>query len=628
MKFGRQLSELVDPKFRTYCVAYNMLKTLIRETDSKTGKTIQTIQDVTSAAVPYLPPAPAEQLPTVLFQDVLMSELDKINRFSDLEQETILNDLRAVVRRIYSVDRSSASFEAAIVPIREEVDRIASEVCSFAGFVNINYTAFRKITKKESKVHRSSNAAWFMANVARAPFMNVDFERLLSAISLCYELIRSSQLAIESTPMARVALSSDRVMAAWVSGDDLWEVKVALSKVMTLELVLPSGFSRQGILENVLSSSTKKVTAVMGHRELKATYYDTPWLESYKNQLAMKSNTGGMQVEYDEETATVSLPSGNRFSLSVTDWDAVWKTSTKNDMVDPDALEEVASLVKAGYKPMVSCAYGRYVFYCTDESFGPIEIRIEEKALFATSEGDALEDNNSKFTGNALYITVPRNSPKQLPEWLTEITGMPGVTDVPNFSKRLHGLFLFADNKIGAGVPYPSWAVRKPPAASPKVLAAGAQSIVSFVERPQVVEPVVTSIEEPPPSWPIRWLDKLRLGDSSISPKGRVRTVRDAIIKIEPKSFFAAERNLLDWTHTCVVVSGVAALKGGFVGLIISVIPIVILLWEIVLHRMRNKNMMEKHGGSYEDMFGPPLLFIALMALAVDILASSTLSLF
>lgn len=621
MKFGRQLSELVDPKFRTYCVAYNMLKTLIRETDVKTGKMIQTIQDVTSAAVPYLPPAPAEQLPTVLFQEALMDELEKVNRFSELEQETILTDLRSVIRRIYSVDRSSPSFEDALNPIREEVDRIAAEVCAFAGFVNLNYTAFRKITKKESKVHRSSNATWFMANVARAPFMNVDFERLLTAISICYELLRSSQTSLDTTPMGRVALSSDRVMSAWISGDDLWEVKVALSKIMTLELVILSGSSRQGILDSVLATS-KKPSTILGHRQIKATYYDTPWLESYKAQLSVKDYKGGFQVELDDESATVSLPSGNKFTVASSDWDNLWTKNTKLELVDQDALDEVQNLARSGYKPMVTCQYGRYVFYCTDEHFGPIEIRIEENAIFC-HENEKLEDKSSKFTGNALYITVPRNSPHELPDWLTEITGMPGVTEVPNFSKRLHGLFVYADNRIGAGVPYPSWASRKVVsqiAASPKLITSRP---VSFVDNPTVLEPVLERIESrQPESWMDRVLARVR-GENN----NRVQKVRDAMIKIEPKSFFAAERNLLDWTHTCVLVSGLAALKGGFFGLMISAIPIIILLWEIVLHRIRNRNMMEKEGTGYEDRFGPPLLFIALVAFGVDVVVSSTLAL-
>jgi hypothetical protein len=591
-----------------------MLKTRIRETDVHTGKVIQTIQDVTSAAVPYLPQAPAEQLPGVLFQEALNSELEKVNKFAELEQDAILTDLRGIIRRIYSLDRSSKAINDAKSALTEEIDRVAAEVCSFAEFVNLNYTAFRKITKKEAKVHRTSSTSWFMANVARAQFMNVDFERLLTAISICYELLRTSQASIETTPMARVALKSDRVLSAWISGDDLWEVKVALSKVMTLELVIPQGGTRQGLLENVLSPQKK--SSILGHRTITAAYYDTPWLESYKAELggSKTPSSGGFQIEFEDQTATVSLPSGNRFAISASDWESVW-THQSSDLIDPDALSEIQTLSRSGYQPLVSSSYSRYVFYCTDEALGPIEVRLEENATF-TAGSDKLEDRNSKFPSHALYITVDRNSPKELPEWLNEITGMPGVTEVPSFSKRVHGLYLYADNRIGAGILVPAWASKRP--SSPK-------GPVSFRDRPMFMEPEVIAIEgssgesSSQPAFMDWILSHLQKKDET---EQRV-VVRDAMIKVEPKSFFAAERNLLDWTHNCVIVSGIAALHGGFVGIVISMIPIIVLVWEIALHRLRNRNMMNKQCCDYDDKFGPPLLFISLVLLAMDMVISS-----
>ena len=140
MKFGRQLSELVDPKFRNYCVAYNMLKGFIAETDSKRGRIQQTIQDVTSAAVPFLPQAPAEQLPSVRFQEALNSELEKINRFCELEEDTLLTDLKTVIRRIRSMDGMPGGRLSQVEQVRVELDRIATEICAFSSFIDLNHT--------------------------------------------------------------------------------------------------------------------------------------------------------------------------------------------------------------------------------------------------------------------------------------------------------------------------------------------------------------------------------------------------------------------------------------------------------------------------------------------------------
>ena len=652
MKFGHQLSELVDPKFRNYCLSYNMLKGYIRGADSKSVNVIQTISDVTSAAVPYLPQAPAEQLQSVQFQEVLTNELEKLNKFSELEQETLLTDLRAVVRKAHALDRSLPDSDAAVELLRTETDRIASEICAFAGFVNLNHTAFRKITKKEAKVHRTSTAAWFMANVARAPFMTVDFDRLLTAMSICYELLRSSQPAIESTPVARGPSRPNRVLSAWIASEDLWQVKVALAKVMSLELVVQGG-SRQGLLETVLAPTARrgKESAVQAHHNVEASYFDTPWLEFYRDQASGKQPSG-FQVESEGEAVTVSLPSGNRFTVASNVWTEIWSTGAKSceDILVRHCAVELKSLVKAGVVPLVECSYTRYVFHCEDESHGQLEVRVEEDGSF-TSGKEKLVDKHSKFQGHALYVSLPSSSAAELPDWLLDITGLPGVTEVPNFTKRVHGLFVYADNRIGAGIPFPSWVVQKagnlkgrPLQGSPRVSrpASVDQNLMSLSPPPPRLEPILTDIMQPVSlgaSVLAKANSTLRLamregrsygawlvGNSAIHKSPRIQ-IRDSIVKIEPKSFFACERTLLDWTHTCVVVTGLAALHGGVVGITVAVIPILVLLWETRLYRVRNMYMVEKEGTGYSDRFGPVLLFVALVCLAVDILMKSAVGL-
>ena len=618
MKFGRQLSELVDPKFRSYCVAYNMLKSFIHDADSKSMRVMQTIQDVTSAAVPYLPPAPAEQLPSVLFQEALTGELEKINTFSELENETLLTDLRAVVRRIRAVDADSENGARSLDMIRGEIDQIGNEICAFAGFVNINYTAFRKITKKEAKVHRTSSAAWFMANVARAPFMTVDFDRLLTGLSIVYELARSPQIGLACADLLP-GPSPHRILSSWVSGEDLWDVKVALSRMMHLELVTQGG-SRPSLIDSVLApvgtGRGSKDGPVLACHKLRAVYLDTPWLEWYKGRVSGQKNRG-FQVEIEGESAFISLPSGTRFTTSIHLWEQLLDRNTELvESVSPEYALEIKHLIKAGYTPLVECNFSRYVFKYEDDIFGTIQVWIEEDASFAVYGGkERLEDKNSKFPSHALYISVSNSSaPNELPDWLTEITGMPGVTEVANFSKITHGLFVFADNKIGAGVLAPSWAVQRPGSMRP---------------RPVQPSPVFSSsandvFSVPPTKEGGRvrsWLNTVkRMVGTQVDEKVQIR---NAIIKIEPKSFFACERNLLDWTHTCVVVTGLAALQGGVLGHAVMGVPIMILVWETYLHRTRNFNMLNKEDSEYSDKFGPPLLLISLLALCLNLFLSA-----
>ena len=581
MKFGRQLAELVDPKFRNYCISYNMLKGFIAETDTKKGKIVQTIQDVTSAAVPFLPPAAAEQLPSVRFQEVLNGELEKLNKFCELEEDTLLNDLGSLIRRIRSVsDREEI--------LRTEADRIGDELCAFSSFIDLNYTAFRKITKKESKVHKTSSSAWFMANVARAPFMTIDFDRLVTALALCFELIRGTTLG-DSTPTAPIAPSGvRRVLSAWVSTKDLLFVKVALAKAMTLQV------SRQGLLDWVSSSSALRLT---GSKPVRAVYYDTPWLDAYKQQ-SCSENVGGLQIEFFENDAScrIMLPTRQTVDLAA-DNRGQWESALRQ-------IPEAADLLNTGQIPLVECTFRRSVFFSNS-----IQVYLDESAAFTAAGGSKLEDHHSIFEGHVVYIMTEDTT--QLPDWLLDITGMPGVTEVDHFSKRVHGLFVYAENKIGAGIPYPGW-VTKPVA-------------IPTVSKKPIV-PMKKSTAKPIPSSnalsrraPVRSCWDWLVGN--VVPQRGV--VRDAILKIEPKSFFACERNLLDWIHVCVILVGLCALQGGLVGTMLGIVPVLLLVWETRIYRLRISAMTEKENLDYSDSVGPALFICMLLLLSADVIRTT-----
>jgi len=638
MKFGRQLSELVHPKFRNYCVAYNMLKGYIRDTEAKTGNILQTIQDATSVAVPFLPQAQADQLPEVLFQNALNSELEKVNRFCLLEEEVLLNDIRSVIRDLRLVDRSS---DDSIKPLKSETDRISDELVAFGSFISLNHTAFRKITKKESKIHKTSSASWFMANVARAPFMNVDFDRLITGLSICFHLLRgpdTDRIGVPPTPRDTQPKAA-RVLSAWVSADELLTVKVALARAMTLQLDTRDGQSGKDILDSIMSSRSKTVAAV-SHR-VDAIYYDTPWMESFEKEVVKKTEWFGFQAESANNMTTVTLPSGT-IVPGVSSWEKTW--SSKGDSVPPNNsrlrknhVDEIRGLAKAGYIPLVDCSFERFVFRAQDEIHGQIEVCLDENVTFVphAKREQQLTDPTSKFTGNVLYVTVPQDSPRELPEWLIEIIRVPGITEIPNFSKRIQGLFVYADQFMGGqNVPRPPWAPQKPPASTKQ----------TRVRLPSAVSPLVKPIEGPSrPRKTAVQEASLRmkadgllssaanmigylLGDkTSLSDEG-IR-VRDAMVKIEPKSFFACERTLLDWTHTTVLVAGLAALQGGVFALGAAVIPILILLWQARLHRFRNSAMKSKECRDYSDPIGPPLLFVSLTIIFCLILSQSIINL-
>lgn len=601
-----------------------MLKGYIRDTEAKTGKILQTIHDATSASVPFLPQAQADQLPEVLFQNALNGELEKVNRFCLLEEDVLLNDMRTVIRDLRSVDRTS---EQSIEVIKQETERISDELVAFGSFITLNHTAFRKITKKESKIHKTSSASWFMANVARAPFMNVDFDRLITLLSICFQLILdpdTDRLGVPPTPREFITKGA-RVLSAWVSQEELLTVKVALSKAMTLQFNdTAHGLSGRDLLDSILGS--RKTATTISHR-VEAVYYDTPWMESFEKELSGKVEWFGFQVERADKATTVTLPSGPVITgVSPKVWERTW--SSQGELVQANKskfkkqhIGELRDLVRAGYMPLVDCAFDRLVFRSQDDVHGQIEVCLDENVTFVphAKKEHLLSDPGSKFTGNVLYVTVPDDSPKELPDWLVEIIRVPGITEIPNFSKRIQGLFMYADKFMGGqNVPRPPWVTQKPPASTKPT-----RAII-----PSIVSPLVKPVDEPRVRKNHVQDDRMRttadgichnvaqmvsylLGDKASISDGNV-VVRDALVKIEPKSFFACERTLLDWTHTTVLVSGLASLHGGFLGISVALIPIIILLWEARLHRVRNSTMQNKECTDYSDPIGPPLLLLSL----------------
>lgn len=630
MKFGQQLTELVDPKFRNYCVAYNMLKGYLKGGDSKTVTNIQTIQDVTSASVAFLPATQGEELPTVLFQEALTKELEKVNTFCELEEDALMTELRYAVRSLRDIDRADPESSRELESIEKSLEGVSQALVSFGVFIRLNYTAFRKITKKEAKVHHTSSASWFMANVSRAPFMTVDFDRLITTLSICYELLRSPVTLLEAaTPVARFSspFNQTRVFAGWVSDETLLDVKVALAKAMTLDLN-SRGVPPQALLEHLLGAKTPAEQTTLPSSSRMISEYFSP----------------GFQVDHtDSSSVTICLPSGAKFMVS----ESFWRSLLTNpiglgeelELLDPDWVDELMDLISAGYKsPLVRCEYSRYIFHTCDDDLGEIDVYLDEHAVF-TENGSVVSDRlSSNFTGHVLYISMT-NAVSELPEWLTDITGMAGVTEVPKFSKRVHGLTLVARESDQL----PDWFVSHKAMKIVDPARPGSGRINLDWTSP--TSPLLTSIGSSNPDSARNWfsdysqyLSHVARGYwNALSGEVTVASVgprlKDTMVKIEPKSFFACERNLLDWIHTGVVVSGVGWLIGrkhdtvNILGYLVALVAVFMLVWQVRLFRIRNRQMLEKEGTDFADRLGPVMLFACMILLAADTFMESSIML-
>eukprot|EP01123_Difflugia_compressa_P011221 TRINITY_DN4407_c0_g1_i1.p1 TRINITY_DN4407_c0_g1~~TRINITY_DN4407_c0_g1_i1.p1 ORF type:complete len:450 (-),score=77.67 TRINITY_DN4407_c0_g1_i1:17-1222(-) len=106
--------------------------------------------------------------------------------------------------------------------------------------------------------------------------------------------------------------------------------------------------------------------------------------------------------------------------------------------------------------------------------------------------------------------------------------------------------------------------------------------------------------------------------------KPDIRPVR-VPVKVEPKTFFANERTLLQWLNSVVVLSTVALALIGLgedsarlSGLILLPIALCFAIYSMVMYHIRRSSIKEhKQTPAYDDKFGPYILVIVFIAATI-----------
>ncbi|OII76737.1 SPX domain-containing protein [Cryptosporidium andersoni] len=214
MKFSKRLQHYVNQQYAHHYLAYKDLKRAIKLiTGSDTSS--YTIKEVTSnfgniRALAGSVYRPAESR----FMDLLNHELDKINSFSNIIYNSIKDSLKQVLiyfTKLQKDDLSSVSsagdseqyridsgievnkyfnksklLEDSIRSLIAQLEKANEDIIFLDSYQQLNYTGFRKITKKYDKINKSSSSAWYMARLAKEPFMNLNVDALLQDLSKCY----------------------------------------------------------------------------------------------------------------------------------------------------------------------------------------------------------------------------------------------------------------------------------------------------------------------------------------------------------------------------------------------------------------------------------------------------------
>lgn len=197
MKFGRQLIRDAYPQYRHFYIAYKDLKQAIKLITGSDASAFS-IQQVTHnfGNVPAFAGS-VFRPPESRFQDLLNSQKEKINKFLDVTLTAVHGALKYLLKDLLR-DPSDDQYVTNLDGIEQAVDDQAEELIFLESYQRINHIGFRKITKKYDKHNQSNSSTWYMAQLAKEPFMNADFDEPLRLLSLCYRLISTRREAATS----------------------------------------------------------------------------------------------------------------------------------------------------------------------------------------------------------------------------------------------------------------------------------------------------------------------------------------------------------------------------------------------------------------------------------------------
>ena len=114
---------------------------------------------------------------------------------------------------------------------------------------------------------------------------------------------------------------------------------------------------------------------------------------------------------------------------------------------------------------------------------------------------------------------------------------------------------------------------------------------------------------------------KAQLPEGVVEPTQWIKNMGE--VKVEPKVWLANERTFLKWQHICILQGGLAvglysAAGQNFVAEVMGIIYIAIAafagIWGYWMLRVRRSMILERSGKDFDNMFGPIVVSIALMA--------------
>lgn len=439
MKFGKELERLALPRWKDDYIQYKELKKAVKVFTGQ-DRDQSTVQEVTHWTSSFLRLGPnPEKTPEARLLDVIMSELDRIGKFTKLEEESIRTQLERAeeeCRKLGQVAECGEWRRKSVDQLVASLDEIGEHTVQLKGFAQVNFRGFRKVLKKYDKWSRSSVMPWVMGKVINSPFMQVDYDVLLLRFSKV-----ASSLASRSTTPTGANLSYSQGQVHFVETKDSMRVKVQLAKHLGLSFV---GGGEKCTRSSVIFYDTPTLSVYSAYQEAKTEPLDAVHIKMNEgsNDLCLVHEQAGA----GRREAWLSRTDASR--LLGASGDSAWGSNN-----------EVAEAFRAALRirsltPIAQGTYLRSIF--RDEASGITAIFDEDVRMSRIEDWDGPTSGAADFFPYSLLSihTDPGKGSKEAPKWLN----CSNMFQVSGFSKAAHMVGHFRAQECG--VPLPHWQSR------------------------------------------------------------------------------------------------------------------------------------------------------------------------
>jgi len=399
-----------------------------------------TVEEVTHWTSSFLRLGPnPEKTPEARLLDVIMGELDRISKFTKLEEDSIRNQLERAEeesRKLGLVSEWGEWRKESIDKLAARLEEIGEHIVQLKEYAQMNFRGFRKVLKKYDKWSRSSVMAWVMGKVINSPFMQVDYDGLLLIFNRLASIIFTWKATVTG---ANLPCSQGLVL--FVDTKESMRLKVQLAKHLGLSFV--GG-----------GATCPRSSAI---------FYDTPTLSVYSAyQKATTESCDAVHIKMNEGSNDLCLVHEQAIAgrkevwLSRTEASRLLGASGDSVSGSNNKVAEAfrAALRKGSLAPIAQGTYLRSIF--RDEASGITAIFDEDVRMSRIEVWDGPTSGAAEFFPYSLLSihTEPGKGSKEAPKWLSVIYDCANLFQVSGFSKAAHMVGNFRAQECGLTLPH------------------------------------------------------------------------------------------------------------------------------------------------------------------------------